>query len=79
MSRQCMVTGKITAHGNNVAHCNKKVRREFKASVRWKRLFVPSENRYVRLLISSRGLRTIDKVGIDTVLAELRQRGVVAG
>ncbi len=75
MARECMVTGVRTARGNNVAHCNKKVRRAFKANVRWKKFWVPSENRDVLLRVSSRGMRTIDKRGIETVLAELRSCG----
>lgn len=77
MARQCMVTGKGTTRGNNVAHCNKKVRRSFKANVRWKRIFVPSENRYIRLLLSSNGLRVIEKRGVDAVMADLRGKGVI--
>lgn len=75
MARACMVTGVGTAKGNHVAHCNKKVRRDFKANVRWKRIWVDSEQRFVRLRISSKGMRIIDKKGIDVVLADLREKG----
>lgn len=71
MARMCMVTGKGTARGNHVAHCNKKVKRTFKVNVRWKKFWVASENRFVRLRVSNRGMRIIDKKGIETVLAEL--------
>ena len=76
MPLECMVTGKHTIRGNHVAHCNKRVRRSFKANSRWKRFFVPGENRIVRLFISSRGMRHIDKLGIETVLASVRARGI---
>lgn len=75
-TKQCMVTGKHTVRGNNVAHCNKKVRRSFKSNLRWKRFFVISENRWVRLLVSSKGMRIIDKLGIDAVLADIRGRNI---
>ncbi len=75
MSRVCMITGKGTARGNHVAHCNKKIKRTFQVNVHWKRFWVAGENRFVRLLVSNRGIRTIDKRGIESVLAELRCRG----
>ena len=75
MARECMVTGRGTARGNNVAHCNIKVRRSFKTNAHWKRFWFAAENRFVRLFISSRGMRTVDKVGIDTIVLELRARG----
>jgi len=74
MARVCMVTGKGTARGNNVSHSNRKVKRTFKVNVHWKKIWLESEQRFVRLLISSHGLRIIDKKGIETVLAELRHR-----
>ncbi|MAZ44238.1 MAG: 50S ribosomal protein L28 [Legionellales bacterium] len=76
MALECMVTGKHTVRGNHVAHCNKKVRRSFKANARWKRFFVPAENRIVRLFVSSKGMRVIDKRGIETVLTDIRSRGI---
>lgn len=74
MTAQCMVTGKGTTVGNNVAHCNKKTRRTFKANLRWKRFFVLSQNRWVRLRVSQKGMRTIDKLGIEAVLLMIKQR-----
>ena len=71
MSNLCMVTGKGTQKGNHVAHCNKKVRRSFKTNLRWKRFWLANENRFVRLRVSSHGMRIIDKKGIEVVLAEL--------
>lgn len=70
-----MVTGKGTACGNTVSHSNRKIKRTFKVNVHWKRFWVASESRFVRLRVSNRGMRTIDKKGIETVLAELRSNG----
>jgi large subunit ribosomal protein L28 len=69
------VTGKRPAVGNNVSHANNKTRRRFLPNLHKKRFWVESEKRFVSLRVSSHGLRTIDKVGIDTVLAEMRARG----
>lgn len=75
MSRVCMVTGKRPVTGNNVSHSHRKTRRRFLPNLHWHRFWVESENRFVRLRVSSKGMRIIDKKGIDAVLAELRARG----
>ena len=75
MSKVCQVTGKRPAVGNNVSHANNKTRRRFMPNLQYHRIWVESEQRFVRLRVSNKGLRTIDKKGIDTVLAELRTRG----
>jgi large subunit ribosomal protein L28 len=75
MSRVCQVTGKRPTAGNNVSHANNKTRRRFLPNLHYRRLWVESEKRWVNLRLSSQGLRTIDKKGIDAVLAELRARG----
>ena len=75
MARVCQVTGKRTVRGNNVSHAHNKTRRSFKPNVHYRRFWVESENRWVRLRVSTKGLRIIDKKGIDTVLSELRDRG----
>ena len=75
MTRRCMVSNKGTLKGNNVSHSNRKVKRKFKANVRWKRFWVPTENKFVRMRVSSYGMRRIDKLGIDTVLIEMRAAG----
>lgn len=75
MSKVCQITGKRPISGNNVSHANNKTRRRFLPNLHYRRLWVESENRYVSLRISNRGLRTIDKNGIDAVLAEMRARG----
>jgi len=61
--------------GNNVSHANNKTRRRFLPNLQYHRFWVESENRFVRLRVSAKGMRVIDKRGIDTILAELRARG----
>jgi large subunit ribosomal protein L28 len=75
MSRECQVTGKRVMSGNNVSHANNKTRRRFLPNLHERRFWVASENRWVKLRVSTKALRTIDKNGIDSVLAELRARG----
>ncbi|MBP6862902.1 50S ribosomal protein L28 [Neisseriaceae bacterium CLB008] len=75
MARVCKVTGKRPVAGNNVSHANNKTKRRFLPNLQSRRFWVESENRWVRLRVSNAGLRTIDKVGIDVVLADLRARG----
>ena len=75
MSRVCQVTGKRPMSGNNVSHAQNKTRRRFSPNLHSKRFWVESENRFVKLKLSAKGMRIIDKKGIDTVLKELRARG----
>ena len=75
MSRVCQVTGKRPMVGNNVSHANNKTRRRFLPNLHNHRFWVESENRFVRLRVSTKGMRTIDKLGIDTVLADMRAQG----
>ncbi|HTS22029.1 MAG TPA: 50S ribosomal protein L28 [Casimicrobiaceae bacterium] len=75
MARVCQVTGKIPIMGNNVSHANNRTRRRFMPNLQQRRFWVESENRWVSLRLTNAALRTIDKKGIDVVLAELRQRG----
>ncbi|MCP4788618.1 MAG: 50S ribosomal protein L28 [Gammaproteobacteria bacterium] len=76
MSRVCMVTGKRPVAGNNVSHAHNKTRRRFLPNLHWHRFWVENENKFVRLRVSSKGMRIIDKKGIDVVLAEVRASGV---
>lgn len=76
MSRICQVTGKRPMSGNNISHAHNKTRRRFLPNLHTHRFWVESEKRFVKLRVSTKGLRTIDKKGIDTVLSELRGRGV---
>ncbi len=75
MSRVCQVTGKGPAVGNNVSHANNKTRRRFLPNLHTHRFWVESENRWVKLRVSTKGLRIIDKKGIDSVLTDMRARG----
>jgi large subunit ribosomal protein L28 len=75
MSRVCQVTGKRPMSGNNVSHANNKTRRRFLPNLHTHRFWVESENRWVKLRVSSHGMRIIDKKGIDAVLTEIRDRG----
>ena len=75
MSRVCQVTGKRPMTGNNVSHAKNRTRRRFEPNLHTHRFWVEAEKRFVKLRVSSKGLRIIDKKGIDTVLAELRARG----
>jgi len=75
MSRVCQVTGKRPMVGNNVSHANNKTRRRFLPNLKHHRFWVESENRFVRLRVSTKGMRIIDKLGIDKVLADLRAQG----
>jgi large subunit ribosomal protein L28 len=75
MSRVCQVTGIRPITGNNVSHAHNKTRRRFLPNLHTHRFWVASENRYVKLRVSAKGMRLIDKKGIDTVLADIRARG----
>ena len=75
MARVCQVTGKRPVTGNNVSHANNRTKRVFKPNIHDRRFWVESDNRWVRLRLSHKGLRIIDKKGIDTVLKELRAQG----
>ena len=75
MARVCQVTGKGPIVGNNVSHANNKTKRRFLPNLQSRRFWVESENRWVRLRVSTNALRTIDKNGIEAVLADLRARG----
>ncbi len=75
MSRVCQVTGKRPTAGNNVSHANNKTRRRFLPNLHRHRFWLEDEKRYVRLRVSSKGLRIIDKLGIEKVVAKLRAKG----
>ena len=76
MSRVCMVTGKKPVTGTNVSHANNKTRRRFSPNIHSHRFWVESEKRFVKLRLSTKGMRIIDKNGIDAVLADIRNSGV---
>ena len=75
MARVCQVTGKRPMSGNNVSHANNKTRRRFLPNLHTQRFWLETEQRYVRLLVSHKGLRIIDKLGIEKVVNNLRARG----
>jgi large subunit ribosomal protein L28 len=75
MSQVCQVTGKKPLIGMNVSHSHVRTKKRSLPNLRWKRYWVPNENRWVRLRVSTAGMRTIDKKGIETVLSEIRSRG----
>ena len=76
MSRVCDVTGKKPMFGNNVSHAHNKSRRRFNINLQKKKFWLPDENRYITLRISTRGMRVIDKKGITKVVKDLRAKGV---
>jgi large subunit ribosomal protein L28 len=73
---ECPVTGIKTQFGNRVSHANNKTRRTWQPNMQSKRFWYPAENRFVRLTLSVQGIKHIDKVGIDTVIRDLRAKGV---
>jgi len=77
MARVCQVTGKRPQKGNHVSHANNKTRRRFFPNLQSRRFWLESERRWIRLKVSQQGLRTIDKKGIEVVLAEMRERGEI--
>ena len=75
MAKVCQVTGKRPAVGNNVSHAHNKTRRRFLPNLHTHRFWIESEKRFVKLRVSTKGMRIIDKKGIDEVLSEMRARG----
>ena len=74
MSRVCEVTGKKPMRGNLVSHANNKTKRVFQPNLHYRRFWVESQNRWVRLRVSTAGLRKIDKLGVEVVLAQIRAK-----
>ena len=77
MARVCQVTGKAPMVGHQVSHANNKTKRRFMPNLQYRRFWVESENRWVRQRLKTAGLRTVDKIGIDAVIADLRARGEI--
>lgn len=75
MSRVCQVTGKRPVTGNNVSHAKNRTKRRFLPNLQRHRFWVASENRFVSLRVTAKGMRIIDKKGIDSVLTDIRARG----
>jgi large subunit ribosomal protein L28 len=78
MARVCMITGKKPMTGNNVSHANNKTKRRFLPNLQYRRFWLESQNRWIRLRVSNAGLRLIDKKGIEVVLAELGEQALSA-
>lgn len=76
MSKVCQITGKRPVAGNNVSHARNRTRRRFLPNLHSQRFWLPTEKRWVKLRVSSQGLRLIDKKGIEVIVAELRAKGV---
>ena len=77
MARVCQVTGKKPMVGNNVSHANNRTKRRFLQNLQYRRLWLESEKRWISMRVSNAGLRTIDKKGIEVVLAELKAKGKI--
>ena len=75
MSRVCQVTGKRPQSGNNVSHAKNRTRRRFLPNLHEHRFWVAAEKRFIKLRVSAKGMRIIDKLGIDSVLTDIRSRG----
>ena len=76
MSKVCQVTGKKAMVGNHVSHAKNRVKRLFKPNLHKHKFWVESEKKFITLTVSAKGMRIIDKNGIDTVLKELRTKGL---
>lgn len=79
MSKKCPITGKGPMVGNNVSHANNKTKRRFLPNMQTKRFWLESEKRFVRLRISTQGMRIIDKYGIETVLNDIKLNAQITG
>ena len=77
MARVCQVTGKKPMVGNNVSHANNRTKRRFLPNLQYRRFWIEAEKRWISMRVSNAGLRTIDKKGIEVVLAELRAKGMI--
>ncbi|MEJ6514931.1 MAG: 50S ribosomal protein L28 [Pseudomonadales bacterium] len=75
MARVCQVTGKRPVTGNNVSHANNKTRRRFVPNIHDHKFWLESESRFVKLRVSAKGMRIIDKKGLEEVITDIRSRG----
>lgn len=75
MSSRCQITGAVPSFGRTVSHSHRRTSRRFNPNIQSKRFYVPSLGRTIRLQVSTRGLKTIDRRGIESVIAEVRARG----
>ncbi|MFL1382165.1 MULTISPECIES: 50S ribosomal protein L28 [unclassified Nocardiopsis] len=75
MSRVCQVTGKAPAFGHAISHSHRRTKRRFDPNIQTKRYWLPSEQRFVKLKVSTKGMKVIDARGIERVVADIRARG----
>ena len=75
MSAHCQLTGRKPGFGNSISHSHRRTRRRFDPNVQAKRYWLPSEGRYVRLTLSARGIKTVDRIGIEKAIARIRAQG----
>ncbi|MCS6807396.1 MAG: 50S ribosomal protein L28 [Bacteroidota bacterium] len=78
MSKVCQITGKTVQYGNHVSHANNKTRRRFLPNLQKKRIWIPEEGRFVRLKLSTRAIRTLDKKGYIAVMKEAKAKGLLS-
>ena len=72
MAKLCPITGKRPMAGNKVSHANNKTRRRWEPNLQWKRIWVPAEKKFIRMRVSARGLRTINKLGVEAALLSVK-------
>ncbi len=75
MSQHCQLTGRAPRFGNQISHSHRRTRRRFNPNIQTKRYWLPGENRFVRLRLSAKGIRTVDAIGIERAVARIRARG----
>jgi large subunit ribosomal protein L28 len=75
MSAHCQLTGVKPVFGNNVSHSHRRTRRRWNPNIQQRRYWLPGEGRYVQLKLSARAIKTIDRIGIDKAVAQIRARG----
>lgn len=78
MAKKCPITGKGPMVGNNVSHANNKTKRRYLPNLQYKRFWLETEKRFVRLRVSTQGIRIIDKYGIEVVLADMKLRNQIS-
>lgn len=78
MARVCQITGKRTQTGNNVSHANNKTKRKFYPNLQKKRFFIPEEDKWITLKVSSNAIKTINKKGITAVLKDAKAKGTLS-
>ena len=75
MSARCQLTGRQPGFGHRVSHSHRRTKRRFNVNIQHKRYWLPSENRYVRLTLSAKGIKTVDVIGVEAAVARIRARG----